>query len=154
MSTIIDIENEIVEDFSFFPEWMDKYQYIIEMGNKLKDFPDDKRTEEYKIKGCQSSVWLTAEMKDGKIIYNSDSDSSIVKGLASLMIKVLSNRTPDEIINAKLDFINKIGLKQHLAQTRSNGLAAMIKQMKMYALAYKMKLEGKTSNAEVKYKQV
>lgn len=142
MSTIQELEKEIAEEFSFFPEWTDKYEYIIEMGHKLKDFPKDKMTEEYRIKGCQSSVWLTAEMKDGKIYFNSDSDSSIVKGLASLMISVLSGRTPDEIINAKLDFINKIGLRQHLAPTRSNGLSAMIKQMKMYALAYKMKLNG------------
>ena len=150
MSPIKDVENEIVEEFSFFPDWMDKYQNIIEMGNMLKDFPKDKMTDEYKIKGCQSSVWLTAEMDDGKIYFNSDSDSSIVKGLAALMIRVFSGRTPDEIINSKLDFLEKIGLKQHLAPTRSNGLAAMIKQMKMYALAYKMKLEGKSSNVNIK----
>ncbi|RPI19773.1 MAG: SufE family protein [Ignavibacteriae bacterium] len=146
MSSIQNTENEIVEEFSFFPEWTDKYQYIIELGHKLNNFPKDKMTEEYKIKGCQSSVWLTAEMKDGKIYFNSDSDSSIVKGLAALMINILSGRTPEEIINAKLGFIDKIGLRQHLAPTRSNGLSAMIKQMKMYALAYKIKLEGNSSN--------
>jgi cysteine desulfuration protein SufE len=146
MSSVQEIENEIVEEFSFFPEWTDKYQYIIELGHKLKDFPKEKMTEEYRIKGCQSSVWLTAEMKDGKIYFNSDSDSTIVKGLAALMINVLSGRTPDEIINSKLDFINKIGLRQHLAPTRSNGLSAMIKQMKMYALAYKVKLNGSPQN--------
>jgi cysteine desulfuration protein SufE len=146
MNTVTEIENEIVSDFNFFPDWTDKYQYIIEMGNKLKDFPEDKKTEDNRIKGCQSTVWLITELEDGKIIFKADSDSSIVKGLAALLILVLSNQKPDDILKAKLDFIEKIGLGQHLAQTRSNGLAAMIKQMKMYALAYKMKLENVHQN--------
>jgi cysteine desulfuration protein SufE len=146
MNTVTEIENEIVSDFNFFPDWTDKYQYIIELGNKLKDFPEDKKKEDFRIKGCQSTVWLTAEMKNGRIIYKADSDSAIVKGLAALLIQVLSNQKPDDIINAKLDFIEKIGLRQHLAQTRANGLGAMIKQMKMYALAYKMKLENTPQN--------
>lgn len=146
MNTVNDTENEIVSDFNFFTDWTDKYQYIIELGNKLKDFPEDKKTEDYRIKGCQSTVWLTADLIDGKIVFKADSDSSIVKGLAALLIQVLSNQTPDDILNAKLDFIEKIGLRRHLAQTRSNGLAAMIKQMKMYALAFKMKSENKPQN--------
>jgi cysteine desulfuration protein SufE len=136
---IEEIEKEIISEFSIFPDWLDKYQYIIDMGEGLEPFPEDKKTEEYRIKGCQSSVWLTAQLENDKIIFRSDSDSSIVKGLASLMIRVLSNQKPDDIINAKLGFIDKIGLKEHLAPTRSNGLSAMIKQMKMYALAYKLK---------------
>jgi cysteine desulfuration protein SufE len=136
---IEEIEKEIVSEFSEFPDWLDKYHYIIDMGEGLEQFPEDKKTEEYRIKGCQSSVWLTAQLENGNVVFRSDSDSSIVKGLASLMIRVFSNQKPDDIINAKLGFIDKIGLKEHLAPTRSNGLSAMIKQMKMYALAYKLK---------------
>jgi cysteine desulfuration protein SufE len=137
--SIEEIEKDIIDEFSIFTDWLDKYQYIIDMGQELGEFPENKKTEEFRIKGCQSSVWLTAELADGKIIFKSDSDSSIVKGLASLMIRVLSNQKPDDIVNAKLEFIDKIGLKDHLAPTRSNGLSAMIKQMRMYALAYKLK---------------
>lgn len=133
------IEDDIVEEFGFFPDWQDKYEYIIELGKKLKDFPEDKRTDDNKVKGCQSSVWLTTSTENGLIIYKADSDSVIVKGLIAILIRVLSGKEPDEIINAKLEFIDKIGLKQHLAGTRANGLASMIKQMKMYALAYKAK---------------
>lgn len=143
--TIEEIEKEIIEEFSFFPDWTDRYQYIIELGNKLKDFPKDKMTNDYKIKGCQSSVWLVTYYKDGRIIFNADSDSSIVKGLISLLIRVLSNQKPEHIVNAKLEFIDRIGLRQHLVQTRANGLAAMIKQMKMYALGYQLK-EQPTNN--------
>ncbi len=146
MNTVNETENEIVSDFNFFADWTDKYRYIIELGNKLKDFPEDKKIEDYRIKGCQSTVWLTADLIDGKIVFKADSDSSIVKGLAALLIQVLSNQKPDDVLNAKLGFIEKIGLRQHLAQTRSNGIAAMIKQMKMYALAYKMKLENTPQN--------
>jgi cysteine desulfuration protein SufE len=139
--TIAEIENEIVDEFSFFPEWTDKYEYLIELGKKLNSYPKNKMTEEYKIKGCQSSVWLITLLEDGKIIFKADSDSTIVKGLIALLIRVLSGQKPDDIISAKLEFIEKIGLRQHLAQTRSNGLSAMIKQMKMYAVAYKTKLQ-------------
>ncbi len=142
---IEEIENEIVDEFSFFPDWTDKYEYLIELGHKLTDFPKDKMTDEYKIKGCQSSVWLTTEIADNKIIFKADSDSTIVKGLIALLVRVLSGQKPDDIINAKLEFIDKIGLRQHLAPTRSNGLGAMIKQMKMYALAYKTKLQEQTN---------
>ncbi len=137
--TILEIEDEIVDEFSFFESWQDKYEYIIELGKKLKGYPEDKQTSDYKVKGCQSSVWLVTDDEEGRIIFKADSDSTIVKGLIALLIRVLNGRTPDEILDAKLEFIAKTGLQQHLAQTRANGLAAMIKQMKMYALAYKAK---------------
>jgi len=136
-----EIENEITEEFNFFPEWADKYEYLIELGKKLKGYPEIYRTDDYKVKGCQSSVWLTTEEKDGRIFFKADSDSTIVKGLIALLTRVLSGQKPDDIVNAKLEFIDKIGLRQHLAQTRANGLSAMIKQMKMYALGYKLKAE-------------
>ena len=137
--TIEEIEDEIADEFSFFENWQDRYEYIIELGKKLKGFPEDKRTDDNKVKGCQSSVWLVTDEENGMIVFKADSDSTIVKGLIALLVRVLNGRTPDEVINAKLDFITKTGLQQHLAQTRANGLAAMIKQMKMYALAYKAK---------------
>ncbi len=148
MSETIDkIENEIVNEFSFFDNWLDRYQYIIELGEKLNgSFPEEKRTDEYKIKGCQSNLWLTADLEQDRVVFKADSDSSIVKGLVALMMRVFSGQKPDDIIDAKLDFIEKIGLKQHLAQTRQNGLAAMIKQMKMYALAFRVKLQQQNTN--------
>ncbi len=139
--TIAEIENEIIDEFSFFPDWADKYEYLIELGRKLNGYPKEKMTDEYKIKGCQSSVWLLTELDNGNIIFRADSDSTIVKGLIALLIRVFSGQKPDDILNAKLEFIDEIGLRQHLAPTRSNGLSAMIKQIKMYALAYKTKLE-------------
>ncbi|MEO8513997.1 MAG: SufE family protein [Ignavibacteria bacterium] len=137
--SIIEIEDEIADEFSFFESWQDRYEYIIELGKNLRGFPEDKRIDDNKVKGCQSSVWLVTDEENGMIVFKADSDSTIVKGLIALLIRVLNGRTPDEIINAKLDFIAKTGLQQHLAQTRANGLAAMIKQMKIYALAYKAK---------------
>ncbi len=139
MNTISEIEQEIVEEFELFDDWTDKYEYIIELGQKLPDFPLDKKTEDYKIKGCQSSVWVISSEENGRIHLQGDSDSSIVKGLVALLITVLSGQTPDDIVNAKLDFIEKIGLSQHLAQTRANGLASMIRQIKLDALALKNK---------------
>ena len=133
------IENQLIEDFSLFDSWEDKYEYIIELGKKLPALNIEHKTTENKIKGCQSSVWLTANYKDGLINFQADSDSVIVKGLVSLLIKVLSDQNPDTIINSQLDFMNKIGLMQHLAQTRSNGLLSMVKQMKFYAMAFKAK---------------
>lgn len=133
------IENELVEDFSLFETWDEKYEYIIELGKKLPLLGEEHKTLENKIKGCQSSVWLVAEEKDGLVFFYADSDSVIVKGLVSLLIKVLSGQSPDTIINFRLDFMEKIGLMKHLAQTRSNGLLAMVKQMKFYAMAYKAK---------------
>ncbi|MGE5519348.1 MAG: SufE family protein [Candidatus Dadabacteria bacterium] len=136
------IEKEIVEEFSLFDNWEDKYEYIIELGKKLPALDEKYRTEDNKVKGCQSIVWLGAEYEDGRIFFKADSNAVIVKGLISLLIRVLSGQTPDEIVNAKLDFIQEIGMMNHLAQTRSNGLVAMVKQMKNYALAYKLKNAG------------
>ncbi|MCC7399947.1 MAG: SufE family protein [Chitinophagaceae bacterium] len=130
------IEQEIIDDFSLFDNWEEKYEYIIDMGKKLPPLDDIHKKEENIIKGCQSTVWLVAEQKDGRIYFKADSDAVIVKGLISLLIRVLSGQTATDILGTKLDFINKIGMMQHLAQTRSNGLLSMIKQMKHYALAF------------------
>jgi cysteine desulfuration protein SufE len=136
---IEEIENEIVEEFSLFDSWDDKYEYLIDLGKKLPPLDDQYKTEENRVRGCQSTVWLVADYKDGKVVYRAESNSTITAGLISMLIRVLSNQTPDDIVNAKLEFIDKIGMKTHLAQTRSNGLLAMVKQMKNYALAYKLK---------------
>jgi cysteine desulfuration protein SufE len=132
-----DSEEEIIEDFSLFDTWEEKYEYIIDLGKKLPLLEEYYKVEENRIKGCQSTVWLVADYSDGRVFFKAESDAVIVKGLVSMLIRVLSGHTPDEIINAKLDFIREIGMMTHLAQTRSNGLLAMIKQMKNYALAYK-----------------
>ena len=139
--SIEEIENEIVEEFSLFDSWDDKYEYIIDLGKRLEPLEDKYKIDENKVRGCQSTVYLVADHKNDKIIYKADSDAMIVKGLISMLIRVLSNQSPDDIINARLDFINKIGMMSHLAQTRSNGLAAMVRQMKNFALAYKVKNE-------------
>lgn len=136
-TSIKEREEEITEEFSLFDSWEEKYEYIIDLGKNLEPLDEKYKVPENIIKGCQSTVWLTSEFKDGKIFYKADSDAVIVKGLISMLIKVLSDNTPDEILNAKLDFINDIGMMTHLAQTRSNGLLSMIKQIKNYALAYK-----------------
>jgi cysteine desulfuration protein SufE len=135
--TILETEEEIIESFSLFDTWEEKYEYIIDLGKKLPPLNDKYKLAENIIKGCQSTVWLVSEYEDGKIFFKADSDAVIVKGLVSMLIKVLSGHTSDEILNAKLDFIREIGMMNHLAQTRSNGLLAMVKQMKNYALAYK-----------------
>ncbi|MCX6296184.1 MAG: SufE family protein [Bacteroidetes bacterium] len=135
--TIEEIENEIVEEFEMFDDWMQKYEYLIDLGKSLPLIDEQYKTEDTLIKGCQSRVWMHSELKDGKVIYTADSDAIITKGMVALMIRVLSNHTPDEIMNAKLNFVEKIGLTQHLSPTRSNGLLSMIKQMKLDALAYK-----------------
>ena len=135
--TINEVENEIVEDFSLFDTWDDKYEYIIDLGKKLLPLDEKYKTDENKVRGCQSTVWLHAEQKNGKVFYYADSDAVIVKGLISMLIKVLSGQPADDIIHADLDFINKIGMTAHLAQTRANGLLAMVKQMKNYAVAFK-----------------
>ncbi|MCH5598804.1 SufE family protein [Niabella ginsengisoli] len=139
IKTIEQIEEEIVDEFSLFDSWDDKYEYIIDLGKKLAPLPDEYKKDENKVKGCQSTVWLEADYKDGKIYYQAESDAIIVKGLISMLIRVLSGHTPDEILHSKMDFINKIGMTSHLAQTRSNGLLAMVKQMKHYALAFSLK---------------
>jgi cysteine desulfuration protein SufE len=135
---IQETEEEIVDEFSLFDSWEDKYEYIIDMGKKLPQLDDAYKVDTNKLKGCQSTVWLVSEFKDGKVIYKADSDAVIVKGLISMLIRVLSNHAPSAIINAKLDFINRIGMTTHLAQTRSNGLLAMVKQMKNFALVYEL----------------
>lgn len=133
------IEEEIVEEFSLFDSWDDKYEYIIDMGKKLPPLENEHKLDENKVRGCQSTVWLVSEYKDGIIRFKADSDAMISKGLISMLIRVLSNHTPDEIIAADLAFIQKIGMTTHLAQTRANGLLSMVKQMKNFALAYKIK---------------
>ncbi|MDR1182118.1 MAG: SufE family protein [Bacteroidales bacterium] len=138
--TIQEEENKIIEEFSLFEDWMDKYNYIIELGNALPPIDEKYRQDAYLIAGCQSNVWLQAELIEGKIYYKADSDAIITKGIISLLIRVLSGKTPDEIINASLTFLNTIGLTQHLTPTRSNGLVSMIKQIKVYALAFKNKI--------------
>ncbi len=130
-------EAEIIDAFSWLETWEEKYEYIIELGKKLRPINEKFKVEENIIKGCQSTVWLVADYNDGEVTYQADSDAIIVKGLVSMLLSVLSGHTPDEILDAKLDFINEIGMMSHLAQTRSNGLVAMIKQIKNYALAYK-----------------
>jgi len=135
--TIKEREEEITDEFSLFDSWEEKYEYIIDLGKRLEPLEEKYKVEENIIKGCQSTVWLTSHYKNGKVFYKADSDAIIVKGLISMLIKVLSGHKPDEILNAKLDFIRDIGMMTHLAQTRSNGLLSMIKQIKHYALAYK-----------------
>ena len=135
--TIEQTEAEIIESFSLFDNWEEKYEYIIDLGKKLPVLDDKYKLPENIIKGCQSTVWLVADYNEGKIFFKADSDALIVKGLVSMLIEVLSGHTPDEILNSKLDFIREIGMMNHLAQTRSNGLLAMVKQMKNYALVYK-----------------
>ena len=137
--TINEIQDGIIEDFSVFDDWMDKYAYLIELGGELPAFDEAHRTDSNLIKGCQSKVWFNAEYVDGKIVVTADSDAIITKGIASLLIKVMSNQTPQDILNADLYFIDKIGLTQHLSPTRSNGLLSMVKQIKIYALAYSKK---------------
>mgnify|MGYP001554353597 CR=1 FL=1 len=136
-NTIIEREEEITDEFSLFDSWEEKYEYIIDLGKKLAPLEEQYKQEENIIKGCQSTVWLVSDFKDGKVFYKADSDAVIVKGLVSMLIKVLSGHEPDKILNAKLDFIKDIGMMTHLAQTRSNGLLSMVKQIKNYALAYK-----------------
>ena len=137
--TIDEIQDEIIDEFSVFDDWMDKYQILIDMGNSLPPFYETYRIDQNLIEGCQSRVWLHAEYRDGHIYFSADSDAIIVKGIISLLMKVLSGRTPDEILASDLHFIDAIGLKEHLSPTRSNGLLSMVKQMRLYALAYKTK---------------
>jgi cysteine desulfuration protein SufE len=135
-TSIDQIQNEIIEEFELFDDWTDKYEYIIDLGKKLPPLPDQDKIPENIIKGCQSQVWLTADFAKGIITFKGDSDAIIVKGLVNMLIRVLSGHTPQEIASADLYFIDKIGMTHHLAQTRSNGLLSMVKQMKFYALAY------------------
>lgn len=136
MNNINKIQDEIIDEFADFDDWMDKYAYIIELGNTLAPIDDKYKTPGNIIEGCQSRVWLNAELKEGKVIFEADSDAIIVKGIISLLIRVFSGHTPQEILDTDLYFIKKIGLQEHLSPTRSNGLLSMIKQMRMYALAF------------------
>jgi len=134
---IKETEERIIREFELLQDWQERYKYIIKLGTKLEPLPAEQRVDDNLVKGCQSQVWLTAEMKDGKVIFNADSDAAITKGLVSLMIRFYSDREPDVILNTKPEFIDKIGMASHLSPTRANGLASMIKQMKIYAMAFK-----------------
>ncbi len=136
-----EIQDEIIEEFSVFDDWLDKYDYLIELSDSLPAIAPEHRTDSYKIHGCQSSVWIDARMEGDKIRYTADSDAIITKGIIALLIRVMDNRTPQEIIDLNLYFIDAIGLSANLSPTRSNGLAAMVKQMKLYAVAFSGKTE-------------
>ncbi|MEE0574365.1 MAG: SufE family protein [Paraprevotella clara] len=141
METINEVQDEIIEEFSGFDDWMDKYQLLIDMGSGQEALPEEYKTEQNLIDGCQSRVWLQADYREGRVVFRAESDALIVKGIVDLLVRVLSGHTPQEILDADLYFIDRIGLKEHLSPTRSNGLVAMLKQMKMYALAFKAKEE-------------
>ena len=137
--TINEAQDEVIAEFSDFDDWMDRYQLLIDLGNEQVPLDEKYKTDQNLIEGCQSRVWLQADEVDGKLVFQAESDALIVKGIIALLIKVLSGHTPDEILNANLYFIDRIGLREHLSPTRSNGLLAMVKQMRMYALAFKAK---------------
>lgn len=138
--TIAQAQEEIIEEFGFFETWMEKYEHIIELGKELKGLPDDKKTEENLVKGCQSQVWLDARLEDGKLYFEADSDAIITKGLVGMIVNVLTGQSPKDIMAAELHFIDQVGLKDHLSPTRSNGLLSMVKKIKMYAIAFSAKV--------------
>ncbi len=142
METINELQDEVIEEFSDFDDWMDKYQLLIDLGGEQEPLPEEYKTDANLIDGCQSRVWLQADYADGILTFRAESDALIVKGIVALLVRVLSGHTPQEILDADLYFIDRIGLKEHLSPTRSNGLLAMLKQMKMYALAFKAKEES------------
>jgi cysteine desulfuration protein SufE len=139
--TINEAQDEIIEEFEAFDDWMDRYQLLVDYGKELKKhpMPETDKVDQNKIDGCQSTVWFTAKLQDGKVIYQGDSEALLVQGIVALLLQVLSNHTPEEIVKADLYFIDRIGLREHLSPTRSNGVAAMLKQMKLFALAYQAK---------------
>ena len=139
MKTIDEAQEEVISEFSDFDDWMDKYQLLIDLGNEQEPLEDKYKTEQNLIEGCQSRVWLQADMVDGKVVFQAESDALIVKGIVALLIRVLSGHTPQEILSSELYFIDKIGFREHLSPTRSNGLLAMVKQMRLYALVFKAK---------------
>ncbi|MEY2793602.1 MAG: hypothetical protein RJA76_1594 [Bacteroidota bacterium] len=139
-ASINEIQDSLIEEFELFEDWTDKYEYLIDLGKKLPPMSIENKTEEHVIKGCQSKVWLNAILLNGKVVFEADSEAVIVKGLISMLIRVLSNQSPQDILKTDLYFIDAIGMSQHLAQTRSNGLLAMVKQMKNYALAFSAKV--------------
>ena len=140
MKTINELQDEVIEEFSDFDDWVDKYQLLIDLGNEQEPLAPEYKNDQNLIDGCQSRVWLQADLVDGKVEFQAESDALIVKGIIALLIKVVSGHTPDEILENELYFIEAIGLKEHLSPTRSNGLLAMVKQMRMYALAFKAKM--------------
>ncbi|WP_452220610.1 SufE family protein [Lacinutrix salivirga] len=140
MPSIEDIQNDIIEEFSMFEDWEERYQYMIDLGKDLPIIDDQFKTEDNIIKGCQSKVWVHAELEDSKIAFTADSDAIITKGIIAILIRVFSNQHPKDIIEANTNFIDEIGLKEHLSPTRANGLVSMIKQLKMYAIAYQTQL--------------
>ena len=133
---IIEVQNEIIDEFSLFEDWMQRYEYMIELGKSIELIDSSKKIDSNLIKGCQSKLWLHAELNNNKLIFKADSEAIITKGIAADLIRVFSNQTPEDILNANLDFVDKIGLKEHLSPSRANGLISMIKQIKYYALAY------------------
>ncbi len=137
--TIKEVQNEIIDEFSIFDDWTERYEYIIELGKSLPMIDEKYKTDENLIRGCQSKVWLNAEQKGDKIVFTADSDAILTKGIIAIMIRVFSNQTPQTILEASTDFVDEIGLKEHLSPTRANGLVSMIKQIKMYALAFETK---------------
>ena len=139
--SIEDIQKELIDEFSMFEDWEERYQYMIDLGKELQLIADQYKTDNNIIKGCQSKVWVHAEMKDDKLVFTADSDAIITKGIIAILIRVFSNQHPKDIINAETDFIDKIGLKEHLSPTRANGLVSMIKQLKLYAIAYQTQLK-------------
>lgn len=139
--SIKDIQNEIIDEFSMFDDWEDRYQYMIDLGKSLPLIDEQYKTDDYLIKGCQSRVWVHADLVEDKIVFTADSDAIITKGIIAILIRVFSNQRPQDIIEANTDFIDKIGLKEHLSPTRANGLVSMIKQLKMYAVAYQTQLK-------------
>ena len=139
--TVPEVEAQILSEFAMFDDWMDKYNYLIELGKSLPLIDEQYKTDQYLITGCQSKVWLHAAFREGKVFFTADSDAIITKGIVSLLIRVMSGQTPDDIISADMDYIDRIGLREHLSPTRSNGLTSMIKQMKLYALVFKTRSE-------------
>ncbi len=139
MNTIKEIQEEIVGEFSMFDDWMQRYEYMIELGKSLPLIEEQYKTDDYKIKGCQSQVWVHADFKEGKVVFTADSDAIITKGIIALLVRSFSHQKPEDIIAADTQFIDEIGLKEHLSPTRANGLVSMIKQLKMYAIAYQAK---------------
>ncbi len=141
MEKIADIQRQVIEEFAVLEDWMDKYAYLVELGGDLEGLDESGKTEANLIKGCQSRVWLQAELREGLLYFTADSDAIITKGIVALLIRVFSGQTPEDILNANVDFIDEIGLSQHLSPTRSNGLLSMVKQIRMYALAMDTKLK-------------
>lgn len=138
--TIKEIQEEIVDEFSMFDDWMQRYEYMIELGKSLPLIDDQYKVDEHTIKGCQSKVWLHAALENGKVVYTADSDAIITKGIISVLIRVFNNQEPKDIINAEMNFIDEIGLKEHLSPTRANGLVSMVKQIKLYAVAFQSQM--------------